>query len=513
MTRSMQKKLVVQGNLGILYSRSGRFAKARECFEETIKILRYFSSPVFEIAVKMTEYNLIFETGDYAASILLAEEINKSALKLKNRQYIQLSYQFLGECSYYLDNNESAFKYLELAEKYIDSTSENDRILNLLLKTISKIDSAANESSEKELLKVYDYLSSIGSNYDRSIAGFYLAKCYQLNNPETCRQFLETVFALSREKGYFSFLFREYIRSAKIFELAGKKHKASVMEFLAQAEEVSELNWISESYRDKLKKFIDNKYDLKMLAFGGLKFILKGEEIPEKKWLRKKRKLLLGYVMIFRTQTLSKDKIVDMFFGDTPVESIDNTFHQAVSNLRTALRIDSNDTEKKEKNNYILYEDKTLRLNNLYNYYSDLEDFDNLIKKAFSAQNNIDCIEYLLKASSLYSGNVLEGYYEDWCESLREEYKSKFIKSAEKLIELLTEQNRTDEIIIQAERLNIIDNLNIASIKAIILANIKQGKHTIARSRFEKFIALYEDEIGEKPAQTILNEIESLFKK
>ncbi|HWA06040.1 MAG TPA: BTAD domain-containing putative transcriptional regulator [Ignavibacteria bacterium] len=514
-TRSLQKRLVVQGNLAILFSRSGRFAKARLCFEETQKILKLFTSPVFDIVVKMTEYNLNFETGDYEKALLLAEEINNSALKLKNSQYLFLSYQFLGECSYFLDRTENSVRYLELAEKYMNNSSIAENMLILLLNTISKFETKPARESERDLLEVYEYLGSIGSNYDRSIAGFYLAKCYRQENPETCKQYLDIVFTLSKEKGYFSFMFREYLHSPEVFDLYGAGIKTTIAEYISAAEEISGFDWVSKNYRNRLKKFVNEQYDLKMLAFGGLKFILKGDEIPEKKWLRKKRKLMLCFLFLSANKTLTKDKIVDIFFGDTPLESIDNTFHQAVSNIRTALRTDTavSRKNKPESDDLIIYEDKNLRLNSLYSYYSDLDDFDKLINKGFSAQNRPEAIEFLQRAASLYSGGVLEGYYEDWCESLREEYKNRYIKCAEKLIETLVIENRFEEVIAQAEKLSREDNLNFISLKGNVAACLKLGRINYARNIYEKFLNQYENEIGEKPNRSSLKEIESLFEK
>ena len=188
-----------------------------------------------------------------------------------------------------------------------------------------------------------------------------------------------------------------------------------------------------------------------------------------------------------------------------------------MSNLRTALRVpppdDNKENVKSGLPDYIIYEDKTLRLNHMYSYYSDLEDFDNLIRKSGAAENPEQCTEYLIKASALYSGDVLEGYYEEWCEGIREEYKGKFIKCTEKLIALLSVQNRFDELIDYAQKLNHADNLNIASIKAMISTYIKLGKVNLARGKFEKFIALYEEEIGEKLPGSILNDLERLFEK
>ncbi|MCC7159157.1 MAG: tetratricopeptide repeat protein [Ignavibacteria bacterium] len=515
MTKSLQRKLVVQGNLGILYSRSGKFQAAREYYNETLKLFRYFTSPIFELLVKMTEYTLIFETGDYIPAFSLAEEINKMSLKLKNNQYIYLSYQFMGECSFYIGKNESAGNYFDLAEKYMNTSTESDSILVTLLKTINALNTAPAAETEKKLSRVNKFLSTIDSSYDKTVAGFYTAKFYfNCGNPGTCIEYLEKVFSVSKEKGYFSFLLREFLRSNSIFNISKNKFKEIINDCLILIREITELEWISIGYRDQLLELLDRQYVLKLFAFGGLRFILKGEEIPEKKWIRKNRKLLLCYLMLSHNRTISKDKIIDVFYGDTPVESTDNTFHQAVSNLRTALKPKPEDKVSDDEHDspeLIVYQDKTLRLNNAYDYYSDLEDFDNSILKAGSDQDILLRIDHLIKAANLYAGDVLEGYYEPWCEDLREEYKNKFIKNSEILLGLLAAQNRTEELITYAEKLVNADLINFVSYRELIKAHIKLGKVNLAKNKLDRFISNYEEEMSEKPPKKILNELNGLF--
>ncbi len=514
MTKSLQRKLVVLGNLSILYSRSGKYCLAKDYYDETLKLVRYFSSPIFDLLVKMTEYTLIFETGDYIPAIALAEEINRMSLKIKNSQYIYLSYQFLGECSFYLGRKESASNYFDLAEKYINRSTESDSILISLLKTINSLDTAPAAETEKELCRVNEFLSSIDSYYDKTIAGFYTAKFYFNNgNPETCIEYLDKVLLVSKEKGYFSFLLREFMRSSGIFSLLKNRFKETTGDWLASIHEISELEWISNEYRDQLQKLIDRQYDLKMMAFGGLRFIMHGEEIQDKKWVRKNRKLILCYLMLSHNKSLSKDKIIDIFYGDTPIDSADNTFHQAVSNLRTALKTQSKDIDAGlaiKNPDFITYMDKTLRLNDEFNYYSDLEDFDRTIIKAGSVQDLQKRIEYLIKAVNLYSGDVLEGYYDPWCESLREEYRNKFVKNTEILLETLAAQNKMEEVIRYAEKLNHTDPINYISFKYQIIAYSKLGKLNLAVNKYERYIAVYEEEMGRKPPQTELNELKGL---
>lgn len=516
-TKSLQRKLVVQGNLSILYSRSGKYKTAYRYYSETLKLFRYFSSPIFELLVKMTEYTLIFETGDYVPAAALAEEINRLSLKLKNNQYIYLSYQFLGECSYFLGKSETAVNYFDLAEKYINTSSESDSILISLLKTINSLDNAPAAKIEEELNRINHFLSSIDSHYDKTVAGFYTARFYfNIGSLDTCARYLSEAFSISNEKGYYSFLLREYLRSNSIFFVSKNRFKNTINDCLSLIHEIAELDWISSNYKRQLLELIDSQYDLKLLAFGGLRFILHGEEIPEKKWIRKNRKLLLCYLLLSPNKTLSKDKIIDVFYGDTPLESADNTFHQAVSNLRGALKLNPKDKTGKVENDVsdmIIYQDKTLRLNNDYNFYTDLNDFDNAVKKAGAAKDSEHRMDFLIKAARLYAGDVLEGYYEPWCESLREEYRNKFISNTESLLELLSAHSNYEELIHYAEKLLQIDSVNFAAYRSLIYSYMSAGKLNLAKNTFNKYNAVYEEEMNEKPPQKKSEELEILLKQ
>lgn len=518
MTSSLHKKLICRGNLGILYSRSGKFLKARECYNETVKLLRFFNSPIFELLVKMTEYTSIFEAGDYVPAIKLAEEINKLSLKLKNRHYIYLSYQFLGECSYYMNNRDIANNYLDISEKYMNESTASDKMVTSLIRTKINLENMEPVQTEMNLTRINGYMISAGSNYDRSITEFYLAKHYLNNNqPDACKLYLSKVLKLSKEKGYFSFLLREFLRSEKVFNLADNSLKDIIKELLTSKMELTELDWLSDDYRNQLRESAENTSSLKLFAFGGLRLVLNGQDIPEKKWIRKNRKLLLCYLLISNNRALSKDKIIDVFYGNTPVESADNSFHQAVSNLRSALKQKENIKAEKteavtpERPDFILYEDKTLRLNPDYSYYTDLEDFDKLVSRSDSVKDDVKRIEFLLKAVTLYTGNVLEGYYDVWCENLRELYRNKFIRISEILLKELAAQNRTEEIIEHADKLNRADNLNIVSLKESIKAYVKLGKTNFAKNKIKKYITDYEKEIGTRPSQSEINALQKLI--
>lgn len=518
-TQSLQKKLVINGNLAVLYSRSAKYLKAAESLNKTKELLKFLDSPIFSIAVKMSEYTILFEAGDYKSALKTAEEVNSQSLKLRNQLYISLSYQFLAECSYYLHSSEAADSYTALALKYVSSSNSSEAVLFDLIAIINRLEKNKAEISADKLEKVIEFLDSNNSNYDKAIALYYLAKCHYLNgNTASSGNFINKTFNLAREKGYDAFLFREFLFDPEFFEFACAAAGLNKFEFISPADAVYDSELISSDHKNFVKLFIENCYVLKMYLFGGLKFIFKGKEIPENKWIRKKRKLILCCLLLDNNKRLSKDRVIDLFFPDTPAESIDNTFHQAISNIRSVLSSDKNKEEKTKNKNtssdsgLLIYEDKTLFIKNQEECYTDINEFNSAIKQANLTVNINEKKNNLKKAVDMYSGNVLEGYYESWCEELREQYREKFTAAAEQLISLTEEQSLSDELILYSGKLLQYDKFNLTANKALIKQYIITGSKPKAEKAFDKLKKEYVKSFEESLPEEFSIEIENLLK-
>ncbi len=513
------KKFVVLGNLALLYSRTSKYEKAKEYYDKTCDIFKLIKTPIFEIMVKLTEYTMYFELGDFNSAVSIAEYINNAAHKINNPIYSYLSYIILGECNYYLGNKEKSENYYKLAEKYIDDENENDKASLNLFRHINNLTGNHQQGYDTELLKQYSYFDSKNSNYDKIIAQYYLAVYYLANGlPGTSLEYLEKALNLAKEKEYNAFLIREYLRSNELFNFALKNniHKDTIKSIYSRITDIENFEWVGTEYRLALNSKIENLYDIKMTSFGKLAFTVRGETVDESKWIRKKRKLILCYLFLSSNYSLSKDKIIDVFFPDTPMESMDNTFHQAVSNLRSALRLKEpvkKGTKKAAAGtdaepDYIIYEGKSLTLNPDLNYFSDIKEFDNLTIKASSQDSEPGSRIRLLKnAIELYKGDFLSEYYEPWIENTRDEYRNKFIKYAELLLSLLDKENNYGELIDYSQKILGIDKLNEKAFISLIKSYFKTGKNSNAKSAYDKMIKVYEEELGEKPPASIVKEI------
>ncbi len=514
-TNSLYKKLIASGNLSILYSRSGKFQKAKEYLDDARKLVTLFRTPIIDLVIKMIDYTLTFEITDYDSAALLAKEINEAALKLNLNNYIFLSYQFLGEVNYYSGSPSNSTAYYRIAENYIDDSNEAEKLNLEILMIISEKEALKRPDTESKLLKAYAFQDATGYNYDKTSTGYHLSLYYYLNNqPTTALEYLKKSISLAGEKEYYGFLIREYLYNSILFNLliSNESEKVLVRSLADQVKEISELSWITDSHRTKLRSKLLELYDIRLSSFGNPEFTLKGKLIEESKWKRKKHKLLLCMLFVSTGRQISKDRIIDSFFQTAGVESSDNLFHQAVSNIRSTLKT-GKETKEKQSNpeNYILYEGKSLRLNPDYTYYCDIEEFDKLISKSHSAVEISDKIMLLESAVELYKGELFEGFYEDWCESLREEYRNKYINIIEQLLELLEVSNKTSVIPKFAEKLIQTDKLNTAAYSSVISALVKLGKKQSAREKYDQLKKSYESELGESIPNDLVRKIEKLL--
>lgn len=523
---SLSKRFTVHGNLAILYSRSAKYEKAYENYARAKNLYKLFKTPLFEMAIKLIDYTMVYEIGDYDTSLKLAETINDHAKKLNSPFHINLSYMLLGESSYYAGNLSQSKSYYKLSLEYIDEENEKDKVILNMLETVNAMTVKITQRHEVELLRAYSYLDTENAHYDKTSAGYYLAEYYYKTGMlDTSLKYMEKTLSLAKEKEYYAVMIREYLRENELFNYC-KNNKINIdiiHEIFARVSELPELGWISPEYRSKISGKISTLFDIRMECFGGLEFIVRGKPVEDSKWIRKKRKLILAYLFLANNRSLTKDKLIDVFFNDTPLESIDNTFHQAVSNLRTALKNEqgekktkkpakkSDDSLQAKEPDYVLYEGKVLKLNSDYNYSSDAEEFNRLAIAAFVETDITQQINMLKATVDIYKGDFLSGHYEEWVENLRDEYKNKFIRNSELLLEQLNKTNNNDELFHYSQHLLNYDKLNEIAYIYLIKSQVKLGKLKQAKGSYDKMLKEYEKELDEKPSKDILGKIEKIL--
>ncbi|MCI0450435.1 MAG: hypothetical protein L0Y79_11755 [Chlorobi bacterium] len=501
-------------NLILLYSQSGRFEKALNYLNDAREIADKISNPIFNITYLLSYQALKFEFGDYEESIKLLEEMNKIAVSINHKYYIYLSYSLIGDSYYYLNKLSKAEEHYDLAFKYINEESEFEKIQYSVMKAELLKKGEIVPEIENVLLEAYEYYNLHKLIYTKTQTAFQLADYYfRTSNPQTSLKYLSEAINTSNEKEYVSFLQRDFedFRYLFDFSIANGIQKDFLKILIGSVLNKKNAEWISPESRKRFENLNGKVYDIQLKTFGKGEIFVRNRLIEESDWSKKKWKTIFIYLLLSPKKEMTKDKIIDLFFADTPMESAENIFHQIVSKFRGLIKIEPlfNQIKKKAKQKksksepelippLIAYEDKLLKVNSDFNFYIDSNEFENLYKICSIEKDTERRIHYTKEAITLYSGDFLEGNYETWAEELRVKFKNYFISMSEDLIIMLFDKKDYDEAVVCCEKLLKYDPLNLTAYENLITSYENLDKHNTARESYSKLIKNYEEEYGEK---------------
>jgi len=525
LSENIYQKTQVYSNLVSLEIQTGKFEEAYETLGEMKTLYGKYPFRSIRRFFTKAEANFFYECGDHETCINKLEELIKIENSVNLTGFIWYNYLMEGLQLYYTDSQEYALQKFDIAESFIHKGDNYAKLLinqGRALCHLRKNSRSESALIEQYLTSIYVHYSLSGLKIFESQVSFYLASFYLRSAQfETTALYLKKALDPAHEKDLISFFERELPFHRDLFDFAVAEgiNKPLVAYICGKFLGRSLFPWISKENKQRLKNETAKLNDIKLLPFGKTEIYLRGESIPEDKWIRKKSKILLAYLMCDPQKIHTKDKIIDMFFlfDDMPADKADMAYHSAIYNIRTALKIYDikSDKPKRSKDKtydynpqYILYEDKSLRLNPDFFYTSDNVEFEKLYNKIKLPSLSIEeKITNSVKAIEMYKGDFLPGYYDSWCEELRVKYKNMFITLCEELIKLLENDARYEEVVKYSELLLNEDRLSDSTHISIINACVKLGNIKLAKSRFEIMLKIYDDELDEKPQPKTLEKI------
>lgn len=520
----------VINNIIYSYCLLGNYSKAKIYLDKAKEMYNSYPSLLFKRFLLRGKAQFRFECGDFEDSIKNYQELIELEFKNNIKHYAANGYLLIGESNYYIRNYDSAVKNFEFAMDHVDEGNEYYKLLILYLRKKLSVRTVIEPDTEKILIKALDFHEKQNIILQKAQIEFYLTDYYLRSGmEESALKYLKDCLKVSSEKQYISFLEQETLNSRSVFDFAIShsellEYKKFIRTLFENVRGRLEFDWLSEKYRKRLTRQIKELDDIRMNTFGRLEFKLRGEPIREAKWTRKKSKLILAYLLAEPNRVLTKDKIVDEFLQDTAPEKVDAVYHNTLSNMRTALKVEYDFKIKSGKKSgkskvsedwspgLLLYGGKTLRWNTDFYYWSDCAEFEKLYNSAMSSDVNPDQkIDYCIQAIELYKGDFLPGYYESWCEEMRQNYSNMFIKFCVELIKTFKKKKSYSEVTKYAEKILKIDKLNEEAYVEMIEAYSRLGEINIAKDKFSLMLRVYDEELGEKPDKSVLDTINKIL--
>ena len=157
-------------------------------------------------------------------------------------------------------------------------------------------------------------------------------------------------------------------------------------------------------------------------------------------WTTRRARDIFCFIATSRDRRVSKDILIETFWPDQDLESIEKNFHPTISHIRKALNKD-----RPFKQNFINFREGSYQLNPDLNYSIDSEEFERLIADAANAKRGKDgevlrtCLE---SAAKLYRGEFMSGVYENWADERRQFYSEQYERVQSALAKLAFSEQR-----------------------------------------------------------------------
>ncbi len=199
-------------NLVLLYSLNGKKIDAKEKLEALKSMYEDFQIPIFKIPYQLSEQSYNFEFGNYSESINILQSIRESSVENNNRRYIYLSSRLLADCYYYLNDKHMFLKYLKEASLLIDKSNELEHFEFLVLNALKEMKySSQLDKAGKLLNNAYEYFKVNNMYYSLAQTIYHLSVLnFEKQNYENTIKYFSEFFDISIEKGFKSFLKREF---------------------------------------------------------------------------------------------------------------------------------------------------------------------------------------------------------------------------------------------------------------------------------------------------------------
>ena len=194
-----------------------------------------------------------------------------------------------------------------------------------------------------------------------------------------------------------------------------------------------------------------------------------------------KSKSLLAYIILHRTQTLSRDGLAALFWGDRTERKARRSLATALWHIRSCLGDE----------NLLLSDHFTLQVNPEVSLWLDVEEFE-----VFAQGKESNSLQ---KAVEHYRGMLLEGYYDDWIINLRYRLETLYLDALNHLMMIHEASGAHSETLSIALRLLENDPLREEAYRTAMRAYCSLGQRNAALALYHKAEVYLRQELGVAP--------------
>lgn len=233
---------------------------------------------------------------------------------------------------------------------------------------------------------------------------------------------------------------------------------------------------------------------LKVFLFG--KFRVEIDTNMVQKFEPNKAKELLVYLLLNRDQPHAREQLAEVLWKEIGPE-------QSKSYLRKALWQLQQFLESCASQGMLLVEGEWLQVNPQFNFWLDIETLEKTFKDTQGLRGK-DLEEE--QASSLqavvntYQGDLMEGWYQDWCLYERERLRYMYLALLDKLMDFCEARADYENGLLIGERILKYDRARERTHRRLMRLHSLAGDRTAALRQYHKCVVALKEELDVNPA-------------
>jgi DNA-binding SARP family transcriptional activator len=208
---------------------------------------------------------------------------------------------------------------------------------------------------------------------------------------------------------------------------------------------------------------------------------------------------LLAWLVLNRKKTHAREALTELFWGEQRGDRARRCLSTALWRLKQALEPDG-----VQPGAYLISTAATVGFNNDSDHWLDVAAFEEgvgLLRHLGHATGNAQDWLRVESAIGHYTGDLLEGFYEDWAIRERERLRLLYLDSLATLLTHYSQADAHDDALRCGQQILALDPLREDIHRELIRLHLRRSHRALALHQYEQCRALLEDELGVEPME------------
>jgi two-component SAPR family response regulator/Tfp pilus assembly protein PilF len=502
-------------NVARLHLYRGEFGDAEPHLERALELCQLYNLKPLRGEILEAYGNFYRDQQDFAH----AGEFYERARKAYEEAEVNLATRELDEerAKFYLLRND-AVKARGLLENLLEARRKLGN--EILLKAVrlglcrARLALGETENLAEEIEEILAFYQDQNLYYDEAAASLLLAQLYFAQG-ERKKMFppLERALDLTARFDYEHWLGGEIRKNPQMFadeEITEKLPldlRPASQEPRVESQEPDKISISTPDARLATPEIVD--LTVKMLGFVEI-YRDKSKPFAADAWTTRRARDIFCYIASSRHRRVEKDVLIDTFWSEEDLASIEKNFHPTISHIRKALN-----SRQALKQNFLVFRDGAYQLNPELSYSIDTEDFDRFMAEAEKAKRDGEDQAFrqnLDAAHALYRGEFMAGIYEPWAEEQRGYYREQYARILNALAKSAFKEKNWSQSVKLAQEILQDDPFREDVHRLLMRVYAAQGKRSQVKEQFENLQKLLKAELGVEPEPQTRRILQELLK-